>query len=205
QIDIRELLKKHFSIKEIKIEHAQFYAYTDSTGYTNSYLFKLKEDPESARSPRKEDKVELKRVVLKDVGVIIDDRAKDQFFDLYSNKLAVNINDSDSALLLSVKANMLIHQLLFSTVGKEVLKNKKVDGNFDLLYDKQLQLLHSDSMELKVGGQPFNLNFTIDMKSSAPKFHLKINRGSILFADVRSFLNKKSVRHHREKGLLKER
>src|SRR5690606_21966584 len=132
QIDIRELLKKHFSIKEIKIEHAQFYAYTDSTGYTNSYLFKLKEDPESARSPRKEDKVELKRVVLKDVGVIIDDRAKDQFFDLYSNKLAVNINDSDSALLLSVKANMLIHQLLFSTVGKEVLKNKKVDGNFDL-------------------------------------------------------------------------
>lgn len=192
QIDIQELLKKHFSMKEVKIEHARFYAYTDSAGYTNSYLFKLKEAPGKTSTSGKSDKVELQRVVLKDVGVIIDDQEKDKLYDLYTKKLAVNIDDSDSALLLSVKAHMLIKKLIFSQGGKEILKDQKVDGNFDLLYDKQLQLLHSDSMELKVGGQPFNLNFTIDMKSPAPKFQLKVNKGSILFADVRSFLNNRS-------------
>ena len=206
QIDILELLKKHFSIKEIKIEHARFYAFTDSTGYTNSYLFKLKEVPEQTPSTGKKQKVDLQRVVLKDVGVIIDDREKDKFYDLHTNKLAVNINDSDSALLLSVRANMLIHKLLFSTGAKEVLKDQKVEGNFDLLYNKQLELLHSDSMDLKVGGQPFNLNFTIDMKSTAPKIHLKVNKGSILFADVRTFLNNRSKKISPSiRGLLKER
>ena len=194
QIDVQELIKKHFSIKEIKIEHGRFYAYTDSTGYTNSYLFKLKEDPDKKFSAGKRDKVELRRVVLKDVGVTIDDQQKDKFYDLYSKKMAVNINDSDSALLLSVKAHLLIHKLLFSSGGKEILKDQKVDGDFDLLYNKNLQMLHSDSMDLKIGGQPFNLNFTIDMKSPAPKFQLKVNKGSILFADVRTFLNKRSIR-----------
>lgn len=192
QIDIQKLLKKHFSIKEVKIEQAQFYVYTDSTGYTNGYLFKLKEDAKKVSSPGKADKVELRRVVLKDVGVIIDDQEKNKFYDLHTNKLAVNINDSDTSLELSIKAHLLIHKLIFSPGGREILKDQKVDGNFDLLYDKQVQLLHTDSMDLKVGGQPFNLNFTIDMKSPAPKFHLKVNKGSIPFADVRSFLKNRS-------------
>lgn len=192
QIDIQELLKKHFSMKEVKIDHAQFYVYTDSTGYTNGYLFKLKEDLKQPESRVSEDNIPLTRVVLKDVGILIDDQEKDKIYDLHTNKLAVNIDNSDTTLLLSVKANMLIHKLIFSPGGRGLLKDQKVDGNFDLLYDKQLQLLHTDSMELKVGRQPFNLDFTIDMNSTAPKFQLKVNKGSIPFADVRSFLNDRS-------------
>lgn len=192
QINIRELFKKHFSMKEIKIDQAQFYVYTDSTGYTNGYLFKLKDDLKKPESPDNEINIPLKRVVLKKIDIMIDDEEKGKLYDLHVKKVSVNIDNSDTALQLSVKAHLLIHKLIFSSGGRNVLKDQKVDGNFDLLYDKQLQLLHTDSMELKVGGQPFNLNFTIDMNSRAPKFQLKVNKGSILFADVRSFLNDRS-------------
>lgn len=131
-------------------------------------------------------------MVLKNVGLTIDDSEKDKLYDLFVDKLAVNINNSDSALLLSVNAGLVINKLVFSKGSNGILKDQKVDGKFDLLYNKKLQDLHTDSMELRVGGQPFNLNFTIDMKSPAPKFELKVNKGSIPFADVKSFLNRHS-------------
>ena len=192
QIDAVKLLQKQFIVSGIKIEHAQFYVYTDSTGYTNGYLFKLKEDSAGRSLPAAGDKVSLKRVVLKNVGLTIDDAEKDKLYDLFVDRIAVNINNSDSALLVGVNAGLVINKLVFSKGGKGILKDEKAEGKFDLLYNKQLRQLHTDSMELKVGGQPFNLNFTIDMKSPAPKFELKVNKGSIPFADVKSFLNRNS-------------
>ena len=194
QINIPELLKKNFSMKEIKIDHAQFYVYTDSTGYTNAYLFKLKEDLQKSEPLDAKENTPLERVVLKDIDILINDQGKDKIYDLYTRKLTVDIDNSDTSLQLSVEAHMLINKLVFSAGGRDILKDQKVDGNFDLLYDKQLKLLHTDSMELKIGRQPFNLNFTIDMNSPAPKFQLKVNKGSIPFADVRSFLGIRSKR-----------
>lgn len=192
QINIPELLKKNFSMKKINIDHAQFNIYTDSTGYTNAYLFKLKVDSLKSEPLEVKENIPLKKVVLKDVGILIDDQEKDKMYDLYARRLAVDIDNSDTSLQLSVKAHMLINKLVFSAGGRDILKNQKVDGNFELLYDKQLQLLHTDSMELKIGQQPFNLNFTVDMNSPAPKFQLKINKGSIPFVDVRSLLGIRS-------------
>lgn len=191
QVDLMKLLKKQFLMKGVKIDHAQFYVYTDPSSYTNGYLFKLKEDTIRSSS-LSAGHISLKRVILKDVGLTIDDAEKGKLYDLFVDRLAVNINNSDSTLLLAVKTNVMINKLVFSMGGRELLKGNKVVGNFDLFYNKQLQELHTDSMDLKIGGQPFNLNFTIDMKSPAPKFQLKVNKGSILFADVKSFLNSQS-------------
>lgn len=190
QVNALKLLQKQFSVQGLKIEHAQFYVYTDSTGYTNGYLFKLKEEASSSSSSSPG--VDLKRVVLKSVGLTIDDAQKNKLYDLFVDRLGVSINNSDSALLLAVKANLLINKLVFTPNGTGVLKDQKVDGNFDLLYNKKLQELHTDSMDLKVGGQPFNLDFTIDIKSPAPKFQLKVNKGSIPFADMKSLFKKQS-------------
>lgn len=192
QVDALKLLKKEFSMKGIKIEHAQFYVYTDSTGYTNGYLFKLKENTAENILPYSGDNMSLNRVVLKNVGLTIDDAEKNKLYDLFVDRLAVNINDNDSSISLAVKAGLVINKLVFSGGGRGILKDQKVEGDFNLLYNKQLQELHTDSMKLNVGGQPFNLDFTIDMKSPAPKFQLRVNKGSIPFADVKSFLKEQS-------------
>ncbi len=192
QVDAWKLLQNQFAVKGIKIEHAQFYVFTDSTGYTNGYLFKLKEAGSTSALSFSDNNLHLKKVILKNVGLTINDAEKKKFYDLFVNRLAVNINNNDSALLLAVNAGLVINKLIFSEGGRGILKDQKVDGNFNLRYNKQLQELHTDSMDLKIGGQPFNLNFTIDMKSPAPKFELKVNKGSILFADMKSFLNRNS-------------
>lgn len=192
QLDALKLLKNQFIIKGVKIEQAQFYVFTDSTGYTNGYLFKLKKEATNKGFAHSSEKLNLKKVILKDVGLIIDDLEKKKLYDLFVNRLAVHINDSDSSLLVNVNTGLVINKLVFSEGGREILSDQKVDGNFELFYNKQSQELHTDSMELKVGGQPFNFNFTIDMKSPAPKFQLKVNKGSIPFADMKSLLNRHS-------------
>jgi hypothetical protein len=184
QLDALKLLQNQFIIKGIKIEHARFYVYTDSTGYTNGYLFKLKKESATEGFTKE---LNLKKLILKDVGLTIDDAEKKKLYDLFVNKLASRITDSDSSLLVNVHTGLIIKKLVFSEGGREILSDHKVEGNFELLYNKQSQELHTDSMELKVGGQPFNFNFTIDLKSPAPKFQLKVNKGSIPFADLKFF------------------
>ncbi|MEO6682213.1 MAG: hypothetical protein ABIN48_05250 [Ginsengibacter sp.] len=190
--DVFTILQKRFSVKGVEIDQANFYVYTDSTGYSNGYLFKPKEDTAGTNTSGIISKLVLKNVVLKDVDVTIDDGQKQKLYDFHTEKLAVKINDSDSSTMFTVKARLIINKLLFAPGSNGILKNQKVEGNFDLLYDKQLMELHTDSMDLKIGGQPFNLNFTIDMKTSAPKFQIKVNKGSIPLADVKSFLNNTS-------------
>ncbi|HEV2833071.1 MAG TPA: AsmA family protein, partial [Hanamia sp.] len=51
QLSIAKLIKKEFAIDGLKIVNANIYLFTDTTGYTNEYLFKFKKNP-----PATEDK-----------------------------------------------------------------------------------------------------------------------------------------------------
>ena len=197
ELDPFMLFKKEFSIKGLKIENAHFYIFTDSTGYTNSYLFKARQKIKEKDTTlhRSFFKTNLERLVLKNVEVTYDDDATHKLFELDVQKMVVGINDTDSSLLLSVHTNLLIRQLLFKTSNTTLIKNSKAEGDFDLLYNKPMMKIYSDSMDLIIGGQPFNLNLLIDLSGSAPKLHLKVNKGSISFASLKSFLPGRNKRN----------
>ena len=197
ELDPIMLFKREFSIKGLKIENAHFYIFTDSTGYTNSYLFKARQKikDKDTTLPRSFSKTGLERLVLKNVEVTYDDEATHKLFELEVQKMVVGIDDTDSSLLLSVHTNLLIRQILFKTSNTTLLKNNKAKGDFDLLYNKSMMKIYSDSMDLIIGGQPFNLNLLIDLSGSAPKFHLKVNKGSIPFASLKSILPNRNKRN----------
>ncbi|MEP6627780.1 MAG: hypothetical protein ABJA32_07345, partial [Ginsengibacter sp.] len=74
-LSIGQILKKKFPVNGFKILNAAVYLYTDSTGYTNKYLFKSKRDSASGDKQSSESN-ELQSIVLKSVNVVIDDRDK---------------------------------------------------------------------------------------------------------------------------------
>ncbi|HEX6429201.1 MAG TPA: AsmA family protein, partial [Niastella sp.] len=68
-IDVLKLIDHQPAMKGIKLQTGELYLYTDSTGYTNTYLLHLKKDTTTG-SQQTEAKNELNNLFFKDVRFI---------------------------------------------------------------------------------------------------------------------------------------
>ena len=76
----RSLIKRHVELSTIFLENASVYFYTDSTGYTNTYLLKDRRParPEGAGN----DEADLPAVALSDVKWVLEIQDRHKLFDL---------------------------------------------------------------------------------------------------------------------------
>src|SRR5439155_26315324 len=108
--------KKESAVNGFTIERGSFYFFTDTAGYSNTYLFKPKEyaDVKDSTQPKK---TELEKITLTDVRITIDEQKKRKFHDLAVNNLKIDIDDRNAVnLLLSVKSDILVHSLAFNVM-----------------------------------------------------------------------------------------
>jgi hypothetical protein len=77
-LGIMGLIKKESSLTGFGIENAGFYLFTDTSGYTNSYLFKRKKDP-SAKSASSDRARELSSIVIKKARFTMDHQRTQKF------------------------------------------------------------------------------------------------------------------------------
>lgn len=191
QLSIMKLIKKEDAVNGFRIERAAIYLYTDTSGYTNAYLFKPKKDSSSSVNKASHQKNELHSIVLKDVRITIDDRKKEKLHDIVVNDLKVKMDDEDTATLFSAKANMLVHSLAFNVSNGSFLKEKTFEGNFDFRLEKKLQQLQFDSIDIKLSGQPFNISGRFDLTKPNPQFSLKVHTRQILYSFAKKLLTAK--------------
>jgi hypothetical protein len=191
QLSIMDLIRKKSAVNGIRIERSAFYLFTDSTGYTNTYLFKPKKDSSSSSNKSSPEKNELKSILLKATRITIDDRQKEKLHDFVINNLNVKMNDEDTAILFSAKANILVKSLAFNLPRGSFLKEKTFEGDFDFLFEKNLKELQFDSINIKLSGQPFNISGRFDLSGSDPQFNLRIHTRQIFYPFAKSLLTKK--------------
>jgi hypothetical protein len=190
KLSISKLIKKESAIDGFKIENAAIYLYTDSTGYTNEYLFKPKKDSTSGKIKSAENNI-LKSIILKIVQFTINDKRNGKLHDIAIKNLNLKLNDLDSALLISAKADLLIHKLAFNVDAGSFVQEKTFEGNFHLRIDKKLQQLQFDSIDIRIEKHPFNLSGRFDLKGPNPQMQLKIHTRNILYAFAKTLLTSK--------------
>jgi hypothetical protein len=189
-IDVLKLLNHQPAMKGIRLQTGELYLYTDSTGYTNTYLLRLKEDT-AGSSQQTGAKNELNNLFLKDVRFIVDDGKKKKLHDLVINQLKVKISNKESRLLLFTKANIQVKSLAFKTARGSFVKDKVFSGNFNLWFRKDSKLLSFDSIDIKLSGHPFNLSGQLELAGDQPQFRLRIHTKKISYDFVRSALPQK--------------
>ncbi|MEO8771652.1 MAG: AsmA-like C-terminal region-containing protein [Ferruginibacter sp.] len=188
QLSIKRLFKKQSPLNGIKVDHATLYVYTDSTGYSNDYLFKQKRPP-TTTTKDVSGKSELKYVELMDFRVVIDDKRRDKLHDLLIKNVSVDLNDKDAqTFLFSVDADILIHGLGFNLERGSFAKEKKFKAAFDIRYDKQLKQLQFDSIDIRLGDHPFNLSGRFDLSGPDPQFNFRAHTKNIFYKDAKSLL-----------------
>ncbi|MEP6596243.1 MAG: AsmA family protein, partial [Ginsengibacter sp.] len=186
------LIKKKSFVNGFRIEEANFYLFTDTSGYSNSYLLNPKKDSSSANSDSSKEKNLLKSIILKQVRFTIDDKRKQKFHDVVINNLKVDVDDKDSsATLFSAKADILVHSLAFNLSAGSFIKEKKFTGDFDLRIDKKLKQLQFDSINIAIGRHPFNVTGRFDLVKPDPQFTLRLHTRKISFEFAKALFTDK--------------
>ncbi len=193
RLSIMKLIKKQAPLNGLRIEKGEIYLYTDSTGYTNSYLISPKKDTATVVSSSTE-KNELKSVVLKEVSIIIDDRKKEKLHNYFVNNLVMKLDDKDDlSFSFDAKADILIRSMAFNLPRGSFLKNTKFTGKFEALFNKQLNQLQFDSINIKLSGQPFNLTGRFDLKGAAPQFSLQVHSRNLDYKEAKLLMPERIV------------
>jgi hypothetical protein len=152
-VGLINMLTKSSFLNGFRVDNGSFYLYTDTSGYTNKYLFKSKD---SSKIDRKSTKNELKNIVLNNVRVIDDDRGKPKLHDIIIKQLELDMEDKDPAtFLFTADANVLVNSLAFNLEKGSYIKGKTFRGNFDVRYDKKIKQLQFDSVDIKLDDQAF--------------------------------------------------
>jgi hypothetical protein len=191
-IDVLKLLNHEPPLKGIWLQTGELYLYTDSTGYTNTYLLQLKKDS-AGNSQQSEAKNELKNLEFKDVRFIVDDQKKEKLHDLIINQMKVKVYHKENGLLLFTKANILVKSLAFNKARGSFLKDKVFRGQFNLLFQKEPKLLSFDSIRVQLSGHPFNVSGQLELAGVQPQFKLRIHTRKISYDFVKSSLPEKTA------------
>ncbi len=186
-LNVARLVKKQPPVNGFKIKNGHIYLFTDTSGYTNQYLFKPKKNS-SISSPKETQKEQLKSIILNNVEFTIDDKKTGKLYDISVKDMNMKLKDKDSVILFSTKADALIHNLAFNVKRGSFLKEKNFKGNFDFWFDKKLQQLKFNNIDISIAKKSFNLTGSFDMKGSAPQFDIRIVTKDIDYDFAKSLL-----------------
>ena len=188
-ISVINIIQRNNPLSGIQVENAKVYIFTDTSGYTNSYLLSPKSKPDTLKNSSAS-KTEINDIRFKNVRFVLDDRIKNKSMDLDVSRFTCGINTDGSKVKLKIKNEMLIHNLAFNTLRGSYAKESRFEGNFNLLYNKEKKELSFDDIDVKIKDHPFNLTGNFNF-NAIPSFAIKIITKDIGYAFARSLLTEK--------------
>lgn len=189
-ISVFQATRKDPVISRIKFSDGLFHVFTDSTGYTNRYLLKLK--PKTAAKKGPGGNLMIAQVELENINALAEDRIKNKRFEFLFQKLNARINRRrDSTLEFNVKEEMIIRGLGFNLARGSFLGEKKVEGRWKLHYHPALQELECAAAEIKFNGQPIIVKGSFNFQQANPNFKLGVTAKKILYKTAAGLLTER--------------
>ncbi len=189
-LNIWKLIKKESPLTGLRIKDGSIYLYTDTSGYTNTYILKSKKDPEGGPKRTSGD-ISLKNIQLNNFHITLDDRKKEKLHDFIVHDLYVKLEDNDETLLMNTDADILVNSLAFNLPRGTFLKGTDFKGDFKMKYGKESQLLTFDSIDVRLSGQKYNMSGSFDLGDKNPAFSLRLHVRNVLYNDVKKLLPKR--------------
>jgi hypothetical protein len=188
----QSLAKRRVQLSTVFIEHGSIYFYTDSTGYSNSYLLS---DRKAATTPSGGTESDPPAVVFSDVRWVIEKEDQHKFFDLDIRRLNAVIGREDRTLRFNVDAKIKMNSFSFNTEKGSFVKDKLLSGRWSFSYNTASKILQTDKATLDIDGHPFRLSGRFFPTVKPDPFFLTIETEQISFRQTAALLTP----HLREK------
>lgn len=186
-VSLFKLIAKESALTGLKMKDGSIYFYTDTSGYSNSYLIKSKKD--SSGGPKKSDApISIKSIDLQNVHFILNDKKREKLHDMLVKKMTVKISDEGSWINLQLKPEIDISGLAFNIPNGTFLKDTKMSGKFLLKYEKLTQKLSFDQIDVGLNDQDFVLTGYFDLGEKNPQFSLQVDNDNTDYTAVKKIL-----------------
>jgi len=186
-LNVLSLIVGNVNINQIAINDASIYLYTDSTGYSNTSIFKKKKAVEDNESPSKSPDLAVKKIDFNRVSLIIDNQKRHKLFNFNINQIQGRMQYPDSGWTGRIKLKTQVNSFAFNTRKGSFLKDKSLEGTLSAHYSRDMDAVILDPEVLKIGGHPFKIGAKIELDKSA--FAISIAVDDILFKDVAMLLS----------------
>jgi hypothetical protein len=185
-LDFFKLIIGKINIGRVQLENPHIYIYTDTTGYTNTSLFK-KNNPPKKDAPKNLDYPILE---INDGSLTIDKKDANKFFGYDINSLECNIhgNPENEALKIDVALDCIIQRMTFNPEKGPYLEGKSVIGEFRIEFNKDSKILQFEKIKLAVDRQPFVFTGKFYLAEVPTPFLLSWETNNLPFRKATSFL-----------------
>ncbi len=199
-INTAALLRGAIRISNIEISNAAVDLYKDSTGYSNTSVFKKKNKQPEKKTDDKDDggsSAEFGKFSLNKVSFTVNNQKADKLFQFYVNQLDGKMNYPDSGWRADLQLNVLAKSLAFNTQKGSFIKDKVVSGQMIAGYNENTEKINVTSKGLNIGDDPFQINALFDTGKKETLFAINIvanqitwrNASALLAANITKTLN----------------
>jgi hypothetical protein len=186
-LNIFSLIAGNVKINKITINNASIYIYTDSTGYSNTSMFKPKN--KGAKTSANQKAFEIKRIDFNQVNLIINNQRRFKLFHFLIDELNGKIEYPDSGWNGKLKLKTLVKNFAFNTKKGSFLKDKALEGTLIAHYNNETKAVTIDPEPLNIGGDKFIIGATIDLAKNESAFAISVRADEILYKNIALLLS----------------
>jgi len=187
-LNIFSLIGGSININKIGINNAGIYVYTDSTGYSNTSMFKSK-TPNAPKDPKEQKEFQIKRVDFNNVNLIVDNQRRFKLFHFLVDELKGKIDYPDSGWNGNIKLKTTIKNFAFNTKKGSFLKDKTLNGTLVAHYNNETKAVTIDQERLDIGGDEFYIGAKIDLAKDESAFAISVRADKILYKNIALILS----------------
>lgn len=181
----KSLLHRNLALGKISLEHGQIYLYTDSTGYSNTYLLKAKKSPRAERTGKPGD---IPDIELTDMHFVMEKLDKHKLFDLDIRHVVCGIQKDDRQLRLDVRPSIHVNNFSFNTEKGSFIKDKLLSGHFGVDYNLGSKIVQFSKAAIDIDGHPYVFTGRFFPSVNPDPFFLEITTEGILFHQATALL-----------------
>lgn len=187
-LNIFSLIGGSININKIGINNAGIYVYTDSTGYSNTSMFKSK-TPNAPKDPKEQKEFQIRRVDFNNVNLIVDNQRRFKLFHFLVDELKGKIDYPDSGWNGNIKLKTTIKNFAFNTKKGSFLKDKTLNGTLIAHYNNETKAVTIDQERLDIGGDEFYIGAKIDLAKDESAFAISVRADKILYKNIALILS----------------
>ncbi len=178
------LLGKTITISSVELDNGFLHLFTDSSGYSNSYLLAPKKTNPSAKGK----KLFIDNVTLNKVQVLIENVALQKMFELrFTNVDADLKNKSDSVINIKLQEDCIVKGLGFDLSKGSYLNDQTIAANWNIHLNTKNISLSFDKTKAEINDHPFDISGAFFLKDSS-HFLLNISTKQLLLDNARQLV-----------------
>lgn len=182
------LLRGTVEIKKITVANAAADIFTAADGYSNTSVFKKKKDAGESEQEGGGSLPELRKVVLDNVAITANNIKTGKLYSFEVHGLDAGIDYKSFGWHAAIRLEALAKSMAFNTVRGSFIKDKELDGRFDITYNEDEGVLYFKKNPLIIGREKFTIGAKLHTGNSS-EFEITIENPAILWKDAAYLLS----------------